>query len=96
MSPMKVLKNFFSFADLPYPESQIATIRDKNTLIRGLEFLQNTSVTGKETNDFLSIIAENDTFIDAGKLKNHIPHLKIVNEAGHSPTPLLNKLAETL
>ena len=93
---MKVLKDFFSFADLPYPDSQIDTIRDKKTLIRGLEFLQNTSVTGKETNDFLSIIGENDTFIDAGKLKIHIPHLKIVNGAGHSPTPLLNKLAETL
>ena len=93
---MKVLKDFFSFADLPYPDSQIDTIRDKKTLIRGLEFLQNTSVTGKETNDFLSIIGENDTFIDAGKLKIHIPHLKIVIGAGHSPTPLLNKLAETL
>ena len=93
---MKVLKDFFPFADLPYPDSQIDTIRDKKTLIRGLEFLQNTSVTGKETNDFLSIIGENDTFIDAGKLKIHIPHLKIVIGAGHSPTPLLNKLAETL
>ena len=81
---------------MPYPASQIDTIRDKKTLIRGLEFLQNTSVTGKETNDFLSIIGENDTFIDAGKLKIHIPHLKIVIGAGHSPTPLLNKLAETL
>ena len=92
----KVLKDFFSFADLPYPDSKVDTIRDIKTLIRGLEFLQNTSVTGKETNDFLSIIGENDTFIDAGKLKIHIPHLKIVIGAGHSPTPLLNKLAETL
>jgi len=93
---IKVLKDFFSFADLPYPDSHIDTIRDKKTLIRGLEFLKNTSVTSKETNDFLSIIGENDTFIDAGKLKIHIPHLKIVIGAGHSPTPLLNKLAETL
>tara|TARA_B100001123_G_C15022499_1_gene912059 strand:- start:200 stop:853 length:654 start_codon:yes stop_codon:yes gene_type:complete len=92
----KVLKDFFSFADLPYPDSKVDTIRDIKTLIRGLEFLQNTSVTGKETNDFLSIIGENDAFIDAGKLKFHIPHLKIINGAGHSPTPLLNKLAQVL
>ena len=50
----------------------------------------------KITNDFLSIIGENDAFVDAEKLKYHIPHLKIVNGEGHSPTPLLNKLAETL
>tara|TARA_Y100001934_G_scaffold266720_1_gene346507 strand:- start:11 stop:664 length:654 start_codon:yes stop_codon:yes gene_type:complete len=93
---IKVLKDFFSFADLPYPVSHIDTIRDKKTLIKGLEFLKNTSVTGKETNDFLSIIGENDAFIDAGKLKFQIPHLKIVDGAGHSPTPLLNKLAQTL
>ena len=92
----KVLKDFFSFADLPYPDSKVDTIRDIKTLIRGLEFLKNTSVTGKETNDFLSIIGENDAFIDAGKLKFHIPHLKIINGAGHSPTPLLNKLAQVL
>ena len=93
---IKVLKDFFTFADLPYPDSQINTIPDKTTLIRGLEFLQKNSVTGKETNDFLSIIGENDTFVDAEKLKYHIPHLIIVNGAGHSPTPLLKKLADTL
>ena len=93
---IKVLKDFFSFADLPYPDSKVDTIRDIKTLIRGLEFLQNTSVTGKETNDFLSIIGENDAFIDARKLKFHIPHLKIINGAGHSPTLLLNKLAQVL
>ena len=91
-----VLRDFFFHANLPYPETQIHEIRDRKTLLKGLEFLKNFSVTGKETNDFLSIIGENDTFIDAGALKKHIAHLKIIKGAGHSPTPLLNLLAKFL
>jgi hypothetical protein len=91
-----VLRDFFFHADLPYPENQIKEIPEIKILIRGLKFLENNSVTGKETNDFLSIIGENDTFLDAGILKGHIPHLEIVEDAGHSPIPLLKKLAKTM
>ena len=91
-----VLRDFFFHADLPYPENQIKKIPGRKTLIRGLKFLKNNSVTGKETNDFLSIIGENDTFLDAGVLRGHIPHLEIVENAGHSPTPLLKQLAKKL
>ena len=59
-----------------------------------MKFLANNSVTGKETNEFLSIIGENDTFLDAGILRGHIPHLEILEDAGHSPTPLLKQLAK--
>lgn len=93
---MDVLKEFFYHAELPYPETQIHAIPEKKILIRGLEFLQNYSVTGKEANEFLSIIGENDVFIDAETLKLHIPHLKIMGGVGHSPIPLLNQLAVTL
>jgi len=92
----EILRDFFFHANLPYPETQIEEIHDRNTLIKGLEFLKNSSVTGKETNDFLSIIGENDTFIDAETLKGHIPHLKIIEDVGHAPTPLLKQLAKTL
>jgi hypothetical protein len=94
-SKTNVLRDFFLNADLPYPESQIEEIPERNILIKGLKFLQNNSVTGKETNDFLSIIGENDTFLDAGVLRHHIPHIEIVKDAGHSPTPLLKQLAKT-
>ena len=95
-SKTNVLRDFFFNADLPYPESQIEEIPERNILIKGLKFLQNNSVTGKETNDFLSIIGENDTFLDAGALKDHIPHLEIVKDVGHSPTPLLKQLAKRM
>jgi hypothetical protein len=91
-----VLRDFFFHADLPYPESQIKEIPERKILIRGLKFLKNNSVTGKETNDFLSIIGENDTFLDAGILNVHIPHIEIIEGAGHSPTPLLKQLAKKM
>jgi hypothetical protein len=91
-----VLRDFFFHADLPYPENQIKEIPGRKILIKGLKFLENNSVTGKETNDFLSIIGENDTFLDAGVLRGHIPHLEIVEDAGHSPIPLLKQLAKKM
>ena len=96
LSKKEVLKVFFFHADLPYPETQIDEIPDRKILIKGLEFLKNNSVTGKETKDFLSIIGENDNFIDAEILKKHVPQLKIITSAGHSPTNLLIQLAKTL
>ncbi len=89
----EILRDFFFHANLPYPETQIHEIHKREILINGLEFLNNFSVTGKETNDFLSIIGENDTFVDPETLKVHIPHLKIIKGAGHSPTLLLKQLA---
>ena len=89
----EVLRDFFFHANLPYPETKIHEIHQRETLINGLEFLKNFSATGKETNDFLSIIGENDTFIDPESLKVHIPHLEIIKGAGHSPTLLLKQLA---
>ena len=92
----EVLRKFFFDAKLPYPEEHSHEIRDSKILIKGLEFLKDSSVTGKETNEFISIIGEDDAFIDAGLLKSHIPHLKVIKGMGHSPIPLLNKLAKYL
>ena len=92
----EVLRKFFFDAKLPYPETHIHEIRDKKILIKGLEFLKDSSVTGKDTNEFISIIGEDDTFVDAEILKNHIPQLQIIKGVGHSPIPLLNKLAKYL
>ena len=92
----EVLRKFFFDAKLPYPEAHAHEIGDKTILIKGLEFLKDSSVTGKETNDFISIIGEDDPFVDAGVLKSHIPHLKVIKGTGHSPMPLLNKLAKDL
>ena len=90
----EVLRKFFFDAKLPYPEEHAHEIRDRKILIKGLEFLKDSSATGEETNEFISIIGKDDAFVDAEVLKSHIPHLKIIKGAGHSPIPLLNKLAK--
>ena len=90
----EVLRKFFFDAKLPYPEEHAHEIRDRKILIKGLEFLKDSSATGKETNEFISIIGKDDAFVDAEVLKSHIPHLKIIKGAGHSPIPLLKKLAK--
>ena len=92
----EVLRKFYFDAKLPYPDEHSHESRDSKILIKGLEFLKDSKVTGKETNDFISIIGEDDAFVDAGVLKSHIPHLKVIKGAGHSPMPLLNKLAKYL
>ena len=92
----EVLRKFYFDAKLPYPDEHSHEIRDSKILIKGLEFLKDSTVTGKETNEFISIIGEDDAFVDAGVLKSHIPHLKVIKGTGHSPMPLLNKLAKYL
>ena len=92
----EVLRKFYFDAKLPYLDKHSHEIQDSKILIKGLEFLKDSQVTGKETNDFISIIGEDDAFVDAGVLKSHIPHLKVIKGAGHSPIPLLNKLAKHL
>lgn len=95
-SKTTALHDFFFHAELPYPEVQMEDIPDRKVLLNGLEFLKNCSVTGIESKKFLSIVGENDIFLDAESLKVHIPHLMIVKDAGHSPGALLNHLAKSL
>jgi hypothetical protein len=65
-----------------------------SALIEGLKFLQSASVSSKAVKNFKAIVGEKDIFLDAEKLKKHIPHLQIVKEAGHAPGPLLDRLVK--
>ena len=87
------LKSFFSYSDLPFPEKMIDEIPDRQVLIRGLEFLQNFQARGEDAKIFLSIVGENDIFINGYLLKKHIPHLDILQGVGHAPGELLKHLA---
>lgn len=90
------IKNFFSYSDLPVPENFIDDVPDNETLLRGLEFLKSCQEKGEVTKIFLSIVGENDIFINGEVLKRHIPHLDIIQGAGHSPGKLLEHLARRL
>ncbi len=90
------LKKFFAYSDLPFPEKMLGDVPDRETLLRGLEFLKTCRAKGEDAKIFLSIVGENDIFIDGDLLKRHIPNLDIVQGVGHAPGNLLKRLAGRL
>ena len=90
------VKKFFAYSDLPFQEKMIEDVPDKEILLRGLEFLKTCRANGGDTKIFLSIVGENDIFIDGDLLKRHIPNLDIVQGVGHAPGNLLKRLAGRL
>ena len=64
--------------------------------MRGLEFLKTCRAKGDDAKTFLSIVGENDIFIDGDLLRKHIPNLDIVQKVGHAPGNLLKRLAGRL
>ncbi len=87
------VRSFFTHCDLPFSESMIEDIPDRKILLRGLEFLKSCQVTGESAKNFLSILGENDIFIDSDLMKTHIPNLDIIQGVGHAPGKLLKHLA---
>ncbi|PIQ97484.1 MAG: hypothetical protein COV67_03920 [Nitrospinae bacterium CG11_big_fil_rev_8_21_14_0_20_56_8] len=87
------LLDFYSSCDFPFSRALIEDIPDAETLIRGLEFLATESVSEEACCTFKAITGEKDIFLDAKRLKNLIPHLEVVDSAGHSPSLLLERLA---
>lgn len=90
------IKNFFLYCDLPFSEKMIEEIPNRDILLRGLEFLLTCQAEGKDAKNFLSIVGENDIFIDGGVLREHIPDLDIIKGVGHAPGNLLRHLANRL
>jgi hypothetical protein len=87
------LKNFFTYSELPFPEHLIEEIPNREILLKGLDFLKTCRATGEDSQLFLSIVGEDDIFINGKLLKKHIPHLDIIQGVGHAPGNLLKRLA---
>lgn len=90
------IKEFFLNCELPFAEELIEEIPDREILLRGLEFLKTCKAKGEDTEKFLSILGENDIFINGSLLRRHIPGLDIIPGAGHAPGKLLKHLAKRL
>ena len=88
------LIDFYANCNFPYPKSFLRDLPNHSALIEGLKFLQSASVSSKAVKNFKAIVGEKDIFLDAEKLKKHIPHLQVVKEAGHAPGPLLDRLVK--
>jgi len=90
------IKGFFSHSDLPFSQEMIEDIPDREVLLRGLEFLKTCKVKKEDAKNFLSILGENDIFINGDILSTHIPDLYIIQSVGHAPGNLLKHLADRL
>ena len=91
-----IVKEFFSYCDLPISENLFDGIPDREILLRGLRFLKSCRVKGDDAKSFLSILGENDIFLNAELLRVHIPNLDIIKGIGHAPDILLKHLANRL
>lgn len=90
------IKSFFSYCNLPFSEDMIEEIPNREVLLRGLEFLKTCKASGEDAKYFLSILGENDIFINGDILRRHIPDLEIIQNVGHAPGSLLKHLSSRL
>ena len=90
------VKSFFSYSDIPFSENLLNDIPDRKILLKGLDFLKSCKAKGDDTKRFLSILGENDIFLNAELLRVQIPNLDIIKGIGHAPDNLLKHLANRL
>jgi hypothetical protein len=87
------LKGFFDLSGIRLPESNLQQPYSKEVLIRGLDFLETTSVSPSATRDCVTITGLRDPLLDGNQLKQLIPHLIVMEECDHSPHKMLSHLA---
>ena len=90
------VKSFFSYSDIPFSKHLLNDIPDRKILLKGLDFLKSCKAKGDDTKRFLSILGENDIFLNAELLRVQIPNLDIIKGIGHAPDNLLKHLANRL
>ena len=88
------LKGFFDLSGIRLPESNLQRPYSKETLIRGLDFLETTSVSPDTTRNCVTISGLRDPLLDGNQLKQLIPHLILLEECDHSPHKMLSHLAD--
>ncbi|MBI4383522.1 MAG: hypothetical protein HY579_05755 [Nitrospinae bacterium] len=91
-----VLKDFYVRCGLSNDDPSLPGLPDRQTLVRGLEFLSQIEEPGSSASGFIAVLGDKDNLLDSGEMKRHLPHLEIAPSAGHAPEPLLERLAELL
>jgi len=89
----EILSRFHASAGLGQDAALLPPAPDIPHLIRGLEYLKDTTVSGGQAGGFLALLGEADPLLDSQAMKDHIPGLEIVEKTGHAPLPLLKRLA---
>ena len=88
------LKGFFDLSGIPLPDTIIDPPHSRETLIRGLDFLETASVSPRSARDCIAVTGSRDSMLDGHQLKKLIPQLIVVEKCDHSPHKLLSHLVE--
>jgi len=87
------LKVFFDLSGIRIPENDFQQPYSREILIRGLSFLETTSVSPHTARNCVAITGLRDPLLDGNQLKQLIPHLTLMEECDHSPHKMLSHLA---
>jgi len=87
------LKDFYTVCSAPFPDDRLNEVPQRSALIKGLEFLESALAPPASTKDFITVSGEKDIFLDSEILRRYIPGLLVEKAVGHSPGPLLKRLA---
>ena len=88
------LKNFFDLSGIEFHENALHQSMSRETLIRGLEFLESTSVSPDAAQGCMAFAGLRDPLLDAHRLKELIPQLILLEQCSHSPHKMLSRLAQ--
>jgi len=89
-----VVAEFYELGKINMPLPCKDELPEKDVLVRGLEFLKTVGVPATE--NWISLLGEQDVFLDWTQVQCHLPNLKVVRNAGHSVDLLLKHFAENM
>jgi hypothetical protein len=91
------LVEFFKDCKIVIPEHHLKNIPCREALMRGLNFLARESIHPGSLESFQQIlIGECDHLLDPYRLKQLIPNLRVIKNAGHGLGPLLQNIQAQL
>lgn len=90
------LLEFYADNEIHFPAPLLKEVPAMGLLINGLEFLQSAPIPEIGLEAFMALAGGEDRLLDGKQLKDYLPQLEIISDAGHAPAPLLTRLANTL
>jgi len=94
--PRPILRAFYQDAGLSLNDDALNEAPGIEDLVRGLEYLLNTSAESPLASDLIALAGALDPLLDAQTLQRLIPALEILPQAGHAPLPLIKRLARLM
>ena len=88
------LRGFFDLSGIRLPDKNFPQPYSRETLVRGLDFLETACVSPQAADNCVAITGLRDPLLDASQLKKLIPHLILIDKCDHSPHKMLSHLAE--